>query len=199
MRRADHIIDLGPGAGMHGGEVVVQGTLRDIESAREFGDRPVPEESAVSSDAKEPAIVRRGRAMDRSSRRAREQSQERRRALSGRPALGHHRHLRLRQIDPDALRFAAGGEGTVEKRARQTARVVLGHHRRRLVRDGLRSGSIADREDVALDAGDLHQGLRRNPQALRRSCRSRACAVIRRAASRSTPKAAAAKRARARE
>jgi excinuclease ABC subunit A len=31
MRQADHIIDLGPGAGMHGGEVVVQGTLRDIE------------------------------------------------------------------------------------------------------------------------------------------------------------------------
>ncbi|MEP6709476.1 MAG: excinuclease ABC subunit UvrA [Verrucomicrobiota bacterium] len=35
MRRADHIIDLGPGAGVHGGEVVAQGTLRDIErSAR---------------------------------------------------------------------------------------------------------------------------------------------------------------------
>ena len=31
MRRADYIIDLGPGAGMHGGEVVVQGTLQDIE------------------------------------------------------------------------------------------------------------------------------------------------------------------------
>jgi excinuclease ABC subunit A len=31
MRRADHIIDLGPGAGMHGGEVVVQGTLGAIE------------------------------------------------------------------------------------------------------------------------------------------------------------------------
>jgi excinuclease ABC subunit A len=31
MRRADHIIDLGPGAGIHGGEVVVQGTLSDIE------------------------------------------------------------------------------------------------------------------------------------------------------------------------
>jgi excinuclease ABC subunit A len=31
MRRADYIIDLGPGAGMHGGEVVVQGTLDDIE------------------------------------------------------------------------------------------------------------------------------------------------------------------------
>jgi excinuclease ABC subunit A len=31
MRRADHIIDLGPGAGLHGGEVVVQGTLAEIE------------------------------------------------------------------------------------------------------------------------------------------------------------------------
>jgi excinuclease ABC subunit A len=31
MRRADHIIDLGPRAGVHGGEVVVQGTLADIE------------------------------------------------------------------------------------------------------------------------------------------------------------------------
>ncbi|MFL6520769.1 MAG: excinuclease ABC subunit UvrA [Chthoniobacterales bacterium] len=32
MRRADHIIDLGPGAGVHGGEVVAQGTLADIET-----------------------------------------------------------------------------------------------------------------------------------------------------------------------
>ncbi|MGH8093479.1 MAG: excinuclease ABC subunit UvrA [Chthoniobacterales bacterium] len=31
MRRADHIIDLGPGAGVHGGELVAQGTLCDIE------------------------------------------------------------------------------------------------------------------------------------------------------------------------
>src|SRR5438270_2744433 len=31
MRRADHIIDLGPRAGLHGGQVVASGTLRDIE------------------------------------------------------------------------------------------------------------------------------------------------------------------------
>src|SRR5437899_9386980 len=31
MRRADHIIDLGPRAGLHGGEVVASGTLRTIE------------------------------------------------------------------------------------------------------------------------------------------------------------------------
>ncbi|MDQ2866865.1 MAG: excinuclease ABC subunit UvrA, partial [Verrucomicrobiota bacterium] len=34
MRRADHIIDLGPRAGAHGGEVVATGTLADIERAQ---------------------------------------------------------------------------------------------------------------------------------------------------------------------
>ncbi|MEY2439060.1 MAG: excinuclease subunit, partial [Verrucomicrobiota bacterium] len=34
MRRADHIIDLGPRAGIHGGEVTAQGTLDDIKSAK---------------------------------------------------------------------------------------------------------------------------------------------------------------------
>ena len=35
MRRADHIVDLGPRAGIHGGEVVATGTLRDIERAKD--------------------------------------------------------------------------------------------------------------------------------------------------------------------
>ena len=30
MRKADHIIDIGPGAGVHGGEIVAQGTIDDI-------------------------------------------------------------------------------------------------------------------------------------------------------------------------
>jgi len=33
MRRADHVVDLGPRAGLHGGEIVAQGTLRDIKRA----------------------------------------------------------------------------------------------------------------------------------------------------------------------
>lgn len=32
MRRADHIIDLGPGAGVHGGRIVVEGRLSDIKN-----------------------------------------------------------------------------------------------------------------------------------------------------------------------
>ncbi len=35
IRSADHIIDIGPGAGVHGGEVVAEGKLRDILKSRE--------------------------------------------------------------------------------------------------------------------------------------------------------------------
>ncbi len=35
IRSADHVVDLGPGAGAHGGRVVAQGTPRDIESSPE--------------------------------------------------------------------------------------------------------------------------------------------------------------------
>ena len=34
IRAADHIVDLGPGAGVHGGEVVAQGTLKQILKSR---------------------------------------------------------------------------------------------------------------------------------------------------------------------
>jgi excinuclease ABC subunit A len=33
IRSADHVVDLGPGAGVHGGEIVAQGTPRDVEKA----------------------------------------------------------------------------------------------------------------------------------------------------------------------
>jgi excinuclease ABC subunit A len=35
MYAADHIIDIGPGAGIHGGEVVAQGTVEDIKACEE--------------------------------------------------------------------------------------------------------------------------------------------------------------------
>ena len=34
IRAADHIVDMGPGAGVHGGEIVAQGSLADILAAR---------------------------------------------------------------------------------------------------------------------------------------------------------------------
>ena len=34
IRAADHIVDIGPGAGVHGGEIVAQGTVKQIEAAK---------------------------------------------------------------------------------------------------------------------------------------------------------------------
>ncbi|MBI3875342.1 MAG: excinuclease ABC subunit UvrA, partial [Verrucomicrobia bacterium] len=58
IRRADHVIDLGPGAGVRGGELVAQGTLADIlASPRSFTGRylngelsiPVPKKRVAPS------------------------------------------------------------------------------------------------------------------------------------------------------
>ena len=35
IRHADHVVDLGPGAGVHGGRIVAQGTVADVEAAAE--------------------------------------------------------------------------------------------------------------------------------------------------------------------
>ena len=42
MRAADHLVDLGPGAGEHGGRIVAQGTAAEVERGPRVADRAVP-------------------------------------------------------------------------------------------------------------------------------------------------------------
>jgi excinuclease UvrABC ATPase subunit len=35
IRHADHVVDLGPGAGVHGGQVIAQGTPADIAASKD--------------------------------------------------------------------------------------------------------------------------------------------------------------------
>ena len=42
MRAADHLVDLGPGAGEHGGRIVAQGTAAEVAAGGGVADRPVP-------------------------------------------------------------------------------------------------------------------------------------------------------------
>ena len=42
MRSADWLVDMGPGAGEHGGHVVAEGTAAKVRAQREVGHRPVP-------------------------------------------------------------------------------------------------------------------------------------------------------------
>ena len=46
IRAADHVVDLGPGAGEHGGEVVAEGTPEEIERRARLAHRPVPRRRA---------------------------------------------------------------------------------------------------------------------------------------------------------
>ena len=41
MREADYIVDIGPGAGEHGGEIVAQGTLDEILENRKIYNRSI--------------------------------------------------------------------------------------------------------------------------------------------------------------
>jgi len=69
MRRADYIVDLGPGAGKHGGEVVASGTLEDILKCERSatgqyltGKRWIPIPSTRRSSTGRPVLVIHGAA-----------------------------------------------------------------------------------------------------------------------------------------
>ncbi len=55
MHAADHIIDIGPGAGEHGGEVVAEGTLEEIMRAPGLDHGQVPLARAVDPDPRDSA------------------------------------------------------------------------------------------------------------------------------------------------
>ncbi len=125
MRRADYIIDLGPGAGMHGGEVVVQGTLPDIErhASSETGRclknplcHPTRNERRSLAEVEQWIEIRGAQANNLKEVNVR---------FPVGPALGHHGNFGLREIDADALRPVAGGEGAFEEGTGQAARIVF--------------------------------------------------------------------------
>ena len=43
MHEADYIVDVGPGAGVHGGEIVVAGTVDEVMACPKSVTRPVPQ------------------------------------------------------------------------------------------------------------------------------------------------------------
>ena len=95
IRTADYVIDLGLGAGEHGGNVIFQGVPAQLLSdghgsltgAYLRGERSIP-------DAGHAATLVEGR--DRHPRCAREQPEEHRRVDSARHAHGRHRRERVR-------------------------------------------------------------------------------------------------------
>ena len=112
MRRADHIVDLGPRAGIHGGEVVAAGTLREIErnpnseTARCLKSplcHPIRGSRRSLRDVENWIEIRGARANNLKNVRC---------AFPGRAAFGDHRNFWQRQIHVNARRNLACGDAT---------------------------------------------------------------------------------------
>ena len=95
IRAADHLVEMGPGPGVHGGTVVVQGTIDDMLACKASPTGQFLSGKRVDRDADAAAEGQRQDA-DR-ARRAREQPQVDRRHVSARHAGRDHRRVRIGQ------------------------------------------------------------------------------------------------------
>ncbi len=213
MRSADHIVDLGPGAGENGGEVDFRGLLRRPDAKREcLAYRPVPARGTTRfGGSREARFQSAARAAH--FRRPSAQPQEHRRRNSARHAGVRYRRLGIGQIDPGARRALslARSDPAENSDARRDGRARSGRGagiagcqdvlpapgwRPAVARSGA-GGSIAHRPHAALESGDLHQGVRPDSQRCSRQRRKPRSAATPPGTSRSTFRAGAARSARA--
>ena len=108
IRAADHVIDMGPGAGVNGGEVIAEGTPAEVEANPELHHRRLPLGTPQYPDAGGAAAARPQADADAGGR-DRQQPQERDRELPARLLHLHHRRVRRRQVDPRHRYAVQGG------------------------------------------------------------------------------------------
>ena len=169
IRAADHVIDIGPGAGVHGGRVIAQGTPDEVAANPEsLTGRYLGARAAHRRAGAAPQPGRQHRPAGAAHRRrARQQPAGRRRRDPGRPVHLRHRRLRLGQEHAGqrhALR--RGGAQALQqprragaaRRDRRAGRLRQGHQRR----------PEPDRPHAALQPGHLHRPVHADPRAVRR-------------------------------
>ena len=105
---ADHIVDIGPGAGEHGGEIVYSGKLEGVARVRRFVDRRVPLRPPDDPGSRGSAPARRTRAP--AGRGAGAQPAERERPDPARSPRLRDRGQRVREVDVGARRPAPGAD-----------------------------------------------------------------------------------------
>ena len=167
IRQADYVVDLGPGAGVHGGEVVARGTPEEIANASEsLTGQYLSGRRSDRGPAR--AHSRAARTRPQHRRGDRQQPAVRHR---GYPARSHdlrHRRVRVRQIDAGRRHAVppcgSGAPGIVGRRRARPGRRGTGADR---PRD--RHRSEPDRPHAALEPRNVYGPVRADPRALCRS------------------------------
>ena len=169
LRSADYIVDLGPGAGVHGGHVTAAGSLEQVMSARAsvtgryLAGRQRHRRAGAAARRQRPPAARGGR--------PRAQPQGNRRG----PAAGHlhgdHRRVGIGQVDPAERRAVPGAGQRRGPRADAGGRPPAPGGDR-TGRQGDQHRPVAHRPHAALQPGHLRRALRSHPRPVRLAPRS---------------------------
>ena len=161
IRAADHVVEMGPGPGVHGGRVVVQGTLRGHRQVQGIPDRAVL--LGKTDDCDSEAAPQGEWQVDRRAGRARKQPEERRRDRAARQTRGDYRRLGVGQEHAgqrDPLQGAleeARGYTDAARRARRRGRA-------RARAQGRQHRPVPHRPEQPLEPRNLRRLLRHHPR-----------------------------------
>ena len=167
IRAADHVVDLGPGAGPHGGRLVAEGSPKQVARVKESvtglwlrgeGEHP-PWPRRPLKDAEPPHRRRRPPPQPARPHRGR----------APRPAHRRDRRLGLRQVHARPRRALPRGEGPPRREAPAAGPARPEGPPRRGPRP--RGGRVPDRPHPAIRPRDLRRDHGRDPHALRRGAR----------------------------
>ena len=168
IREADHVIDIGPGAGVHGGEIIAEGTPADIAAAPASITGQYLTGAARDPDPRRAAQGQRQEGQG--GERHRQQPARRHRELPARHLHLRHRRLRRRQVDADHRDPVQDRLDAAERRPPDPG-ALRGGRGARASRQGHRHRPVADRPHPALEPRHLHRRLRPDPRLVRRPAR----------------------------
>ncbi len=197
MRAADYIVDVGPGAGVHGGYVVAQGLGAGHHRLRGVHHRPVPVREEVYPRARR-AATRAAAAASSYAAQSGEQPQEHRRracpwarssASPACPARASRRSWAKIISKTPGRRAQRRGQGPA-RQVRQAGGTGAS-------RQGYQYRPVAHWPHATLQSRHLHRAVHRYTRPVRLACPRARCAGSARAGSPSTSRAAAARPARA--